>query len=65
MPSSGADRPVFQRIAPGGGVAGAGIERLDCVADRADRLQQAPEGAEQAEKHEQPDQVARDVAGLV
>ena len=38
---------------------------LDHAADRADRLQQAPEGAEQAEKDQQADEIAGDLARFV
>eukprot|EP00657_Telonema_sp_P-1_P005337 TRINITY_DN22616_c0_g1_i1.p1 TRINITY_DN22616_c0_g1~~TRINITY_DN22616_c0_g1_i1.p1 ORF type:complete len:134 (-),score=64.74 TRINITY_DN22616_c0_g1_i1:66-467(-) len=36
-------------------------QATDHITDRADRLQQAPEGAEQAEEDQQADDVARDV----
>jgi hypothetical protein len=42
----------------------AGGQPADDVADRADGLEQAPEGAEQAEEDHQADQVARQVALL-
>jgi hypothetical protein len=43
-------------------VAGIGVERADGGADRAHRLQQAPERAEQAEEDQQADQVAGGLA---
>ena len=56
--------PSFRRIEQGAGVA-ADLQSVDHLADRTDGLDQAPEGAEQAEKHQQARHVARDVAGLV
>ena len=58
-------QPGLQRVEHRAAVARTGIERLDGVADRADRREQAPEGAEQAEEDQQADQVAQDVAALV
>ena len=46
-------------------VALADRQAVDHLADRADGLEQAPEGAEQAEEDQQPDLVARDVARFV
>ncbi len=46
-------------------IALADREAVDHLADRADRLEQAPEGAEQAEEDQKADLVARDVAPLV
>ena len=40
-------------------------QAVDHLADRADRLEQAPEGAEQAEEDQKADLVARDVAKFV
>src|SRR5213082_2680781 len=47
-----------------GGVA-ADLEAVDHLADRADGFDQAPEGAEQSEEHQQARHVAGNVAGLV
>ena len=43
----------------------SGLQRFHHLADRADGLDQAPEGAEQAEEDQQAGQIARQVAGLV
>ena len=64
MPPSGAARPSLQRVEHVAGVA-ADLEVLDHLADRADGLDQAPEGAEQAEEDQQAGHVARHVARLV
>ena len=64
MPQSGAARPSRSESNMRAGVA-AGFEALDHAADRAHGLDQAPEGAEQAEEHQQAGHVARDVARLV
>ena len=54
----------LQRVEQRAGIA-ADLQPLDHLADRADGLDQAPEGAEQAEEHQEAGHVARDVAGLV
>ena len=55
---------LLERIEQGPGVA-ADLETVDHLADRADGLDQAPEGAEQAEKDQEAGHVAGDVAGFV
>ena len=55
---------LLQRVEDRAGVA-ADLEAVDHVADRADGLDQAPEGAEQAEEDQQAGHVARHVARLV
>ncbi len=47
------------------GVAAGDLQPTDGVGHGADRLEQAPEGAEQAEEDQQADQVAREVAPFV
>ena len=64
MPLSGAARPSRSEFEHGAGVA-AGFEPLDDIADRAYCLDQAPEGAEQAEEDQKSGHVARDIARLV
>ncbi len=54
----------LQRVEQRAGVA-ADLQPVDHLADRADGFDQAPEGAEQAEEHQQAGHVAGDVAGLV
>ena len=44
---------------------GAGLHAVDDAADRMHRLEQAPEGAEQAEEDQQADQIAAELASLV
>src|SRR5208337_1750133 len=44
---------------------GPGFHALDDAADRVHRLEKAPERAEQAEKHEQADEIAAEFASLV
>ena len=64
MPPSGAARPSCSVSNMRAGIA-ADLQALDHLADRADGLDQAPEGAEQAEEDQQAGHVARDVAGFV
>ena len=64
MPAIGADRPALEIVEHGRRV-GAGLHAVDDAADRVDGLQQAPERAEQAEEHQQPDEVAVELAPLV
>ncbi|EAV45693.1 hypothetical protein SIAM614_23777 [Stappia aggregata IAM 12614] len=52
----------FQVLEDDVGVARADVERLDGGADRADSLEQAPEGTEQAEEHQKAGEVARHLA---
>ena len=65
MPCSGRARPGFQLLEQRVEVARADRHAGDHVRDRAHRLQQAPEGAEQAEEDHQPRHVARQFAALV
>ena len=65
MPLSGAGEAFLQLIEQHGALAAVGVERADGGADRAHGLQQAPERAEQAEKDEQADEIARGLALLV
>ena len=60
-----AGQAFLQLIEQHHALAGIGVERADGGADRGHRLQQAPERAEQAEKDEQADQIARRLALLV
>ena len=65
MPLSGAARPALQLVENGDRLAARRIERADRAADRLDGFEQAPERAEQAEEHEQPDEIAAGVARFV
>ena len=58
-------RQAALEIVEHGGGVGAALHRIDDAADRVDGLEQAPERAEQAEKHQQPDQVAVELAPFV
>ncbi len=64
MPLSGAASPSLSasNTAP---ASPPGLSVLITLADRSDGLDQAPEGAEQAEEDQQPGHVARHVARLV
>ena len=64
MPPSGAARPSFS-VSNSAPASPPTFKPVDHLADRADGLDQAPEGAEQAEKHQQAGHVAGDVAGFV
>ena len=64
MPPKRRRQALLEGVEHGAGVA-ADLEALDHLADRADGLDQAPEGAEQAEENEQPGHVARHVARFV
>jgi len=46
-------------------IAARNLQAVDGVGDRTNGLQQPPEGAEQPEEDQQPDQVARELATLV
>ena len=65
MPASGADRPVFRAssielASPPAGSSAWIVSPMDLIVSK-----QAPECAEQAEKHQQAGQIARNVARLV
>ena len=57
-------KALAQGFEHGAGIA-ARLQPLDDAADRTHRLDQAPEGAEQAEEHQQAGHVARNVARFV
>ena len=57
-------QPVFQGVEQGAGIA-ADLQAFDHLADGADGFDQAPEGAEQAEKDQQARHVAGNVAGFI
>ena len=57
--------PAFQLCHHGVEIDPGGVEGSDDEPDRADCLEQPPEGAEKAEKDQKPDHVARDLASLV
>ncbi len=52
MPASGADSPVFRSLNSDGGLA-ARLQRLMTPPIEPTVCEQAPEGAEQAEEHQQ------------
>ena len=56
---------LLQLIEQHHALGAVGVERADGGADRSHGLKQAPEGAEQAEEHEQADEIARGLALLV
>ena len=65
MPDKRRFEAGLQLLEDGGRLGRGDIERADGIADRGHRLEQAPEGAEQAEEDQKADQIARDIARFV